>query len=166
MTVGTLSIEKTNECIDEVLGKYSNMIYRLAFSHMRTKHDAEDIFQDVFLSLISKPRAFNDEEHLKAWLIRVTINRCKSVKSSAWYRRTAPLEESAVFETVQENDLFEYLSLLPVKYRTVIHLFYYEDLPVKQIAEILKAKESTVRTWLTRARAVLREKMKGDYFNE
>jgi len=159
-------VNNTDSYIDEVLGKYSNMIYRLAFSHMRSKHDAEDVFQDVFLTLISKPRTFNDDEHLKAWLIRVTINRCKSVKTSAWFRHTAPLEDTLVFETKEENDLFEYLALLSGKYRTVVHLFYCEDLPVKDIAGILGAKEATVRTWLTRARAILREKLKGDYFNE
>jgi RNA polymerase sigma-70 factor (ECF subfamily) len=154
------------------LEEYSDTVYRLAFAQMRTKHDADDVFQDVFLALVSKPRSFSNDEHLKAWLIRATVNRCKTLKTSAWFNRIVPLTElettAVTFEQDCENDLSEYLALLPQKYRAVIHLFYYEEMPVAQISKVLKAKESTVRTWLTRARAILREKLstKGDYFNE
>ncbi|MCL1822702.1 MAG: sigma-70 family RNA polymerase sigma factor [Oscillospiraceae bacterium] len=160
---------RTDDCIDEALEKYSDTVYRIALTQMRSKHDAEDVFQDVFLSLVSKPRTFNDDEHMKAWLIRVTLNRCKSVKTSAWFRKTVSIndyEDSIIFEAKEEIDLFEYLKLLPQKYRSAIHLFYGEKLSVKQISKILNARESTVRTWLTRARAILREKLKGEYFNE
>ena len=165
MTIQSL---RTSDCINEVIEKYSNMVYRLAYVHAGGKHDAEDVFQNVFLTFIAKPRTFRDEEHLKAWLIRVTINKCKSLKSSAWARKTQPLEDSMemVSEIKDESGLFEYIALLPQKYRSVIHLFYYEDLSVKQISEVLNARESTVRTWLTRARAILREKLKGDFFDE
>jgi len=142
------------------------MVYRLALAHTGGKHDAEDVFQDVFLAYISKPRSFNDEEHRKAWLIRVTLNKCKSIRASAWFKKTQPLDDSMAFETKDETDLYEYVMQLPQKYRTIIHLFYYEDMTVKQIGSILKARESTVRTWLTRARIILRDKMKGEYFNE
>ena len=162
----TLQSLRTDDCIDEVIEKYSSMVYRLALTHMKSKHDAEDVFQDVFLSYISKPRSFVCEEHRKAWFIRVTINRSKSVLSTLWYRKTEPLDFSIVFETKEETDLFEYLRLLPQKYRSVIHLFYYEDLSIKQICEVLHAKESTVRTWLTRARSILGEKLKGGFIDE
>jgi RNA polymerase sigma-70 factor (ECF subfamily) len=167
--------DKTRDYAERALALYSDMLYRLAFSHMRTVHDSQDVFQEVFLRLISKPREFNDDEHLKAWLIRATINCCKSVKTSAWFRKTTSFDDSLadtlVFAEKEENDLFEYLSLLSGKFRTVIHLFYCEEMTVSEIAAVLKAKESTVRTWLTRARAVLRKKLernnlKGDYFNE
>jgi RNA polymerase sigma-70 factor (ECF subfamily) len=154
------------DCVDEVIARYSTMIYRLAFAHTGGKCNAEDVFQDVFLTYISKPRVFNDEDHRKAWFIRVTINKCKTLKSSAWVQRTEPLNDTIVFENRAEADLFEYLALLPQKYRSATHLFYCEELPVKQISEILNARESTVRTWLTRARAILREKLKGEYFND
>jgi len=139
----------------------------LALTHTGNKHDAEDIFQEVFLALISKPRSFNagNPEHLKAWLIRVTLNRCKSLRKS-WFKKTVTLNENLPIETRLESDLVAYLQMLPQKYRAVIHLFYAEELPVKEISAILAAKESTVRTWLTRARAILREKLKGDYFHE
>jgi RNA polymerase sigma-70 factor (ECF subfamily) len=141
------------------------MVYRLALAQMKSKHDAEDVLQDVFIRYISKPRVFESEEHRKAWLIRVTINRSKSLLS-AWFRKNEPLDENIVFETAEQSDLFEYLTLLPQKYRSVIHLFYSEDLSVKEISEILNAKESTVRAWLTRARSILRKKLKGGFPDE
>jgi RNA polymerase sigma-70 factor (ECF subfamily) len=170
--MANLTTESKHDYVSQALDLHSDMVYRLAFSHMRNEHDAKDIYQDVFLRLISKPRSFKDAEHLKAWLIRTTINRCRSVYTSAWFRKTMPfdesLAESLVFEAREENDLFEYLSLLSGKYRSVIHLFYCEEMSISQIARVMKARESTVRTWLTRARAILREKLqsKGDCFNE
>ena len=153
---------RSDDCIDEVIDKYANMVYRLALAQMKTKHDAEDVFQEVFLRYISKTRTFESEEHRKAWLIRVTINQSKSLWS-AWFRKTGPLDDAMVFETKEENDLYEYLTLLPQKYRSVIHFFYYEELSVKEISETLNAKESTIRTWLTRARSILKEKLKGGF---
>ena len=150
----------TDDCVDEVIDKYSDMVYRLAFAQMKNKHDAEDVFQDVFLRYISKPRTFESEEHRKAWLIRVTINRSRSI-FAALFRKNEPLDDSLEAKATEDNDLSEYLSLLPQRYRSVVHLFYYEELSVKQISEILGAKESTVRTWLTRARSILGEKIKG-----
>ena len=155
---------RTDDCVDEVIDKYSNMVYRLALAQMKNKQDAEDVFQEVFIRYISKLRTFESEEHRKAWLIRVTINRSRSLWA-AWFRKTEPLDDSLVAETSVEDDLSEYLELLPQKYRPVIHLFYYEDLSIKQISEILDAKESTVRTWLTRARSILGDKLKGGATN-
>ena len=153
---------RTDDCIGEVIEKYSNMVYRLALAQMKTKHDAEDVYQEVFIRYISKPRTFESEEHRKAWLIRVTINLCKSL-CSAWFRKSEPLDETMVFNTKEESDLYEYLILLPKKYRSVIHLFYNEELSINEISGILNAKESTVRTWLTRARSILREKLGGGF---
>ena len=156
----------TDDCVEDVIARYSEMVYRLAFSNVKSKADADDIFQEVFLRYISKKRTFENETHRKAWLIRVTVNCCKKLWSSAWFRTVEPLREPIPFEEQARPDLHELLLTLEQKYRTVIHLFYYEDLPVKQISAILKAKESTVRTWLTRARALLRENVKGDFFDE
>ena len=156
---------RTNDCVEEVIEKYSNMIYRLAFAQMKNKHDAEDLFQEVFLRYISKPRTFESEEHRKAWLIRVTINRGRSALT-AWFRKAEPLDHSLAADITAEDDLSEYLTLLPQKYRSVVHLFYYEDLSVQQISEVLGAKQSTIRVWLTRARSILGEKLKGGFPNE
>ena len=156
---------RTDDCVDEVVGKYSNMVYRLALAQMKNKQDAEDVFQDVFLRYISKPRTFESEVHRKAWLIRVNINRSRSLWA-AMFRKTEPLDEALAAESNAEDDISEYLAILPQKYRPVIHLFYYEELSIKQISGVLGAKESTVRTWLTRARSILREKLRGGFLNE
>ncbi len=150
---------RTDDCIDEVIEKYSNMVYRLALSHMKTKHDAED----VFLKYISKPRNFESEAHRKAWFIRVTINRCNSLWALLSSHKSEPLDDTMSYEETEHHDLDVYLSKLPKRHRDVIYLFYYEDLSVKQISKIMKAKESTVRTWLTRARCAMKEELKGDF---
>jgi len=153
-------------CADDCITLFSDTVYRLALAHMGNRFDADDVYQDVFLKLSARIRTFENSEHAKAWLIRATVNRCKSLKTSAWFRKTKPLDETAPSPEPPdpESDLVPYLQLLPNKYRPVIHLFYGEELSVKEIAEVLKAKESTVRAWLTRARAILREKLKGDCF--
>ena len=152
--------QESGEGVNEIIEKYSDMVYRLAYSYVKTKHDAEDVYQDVFMRYVSKPRSFDSEEHRKAWLLRVTINRCKSLLSSSWFRKTAPLNETHSYEMKETDSLSEYLALLPPKYRPVVHLFYYEELTTKQISKILHTKESTLRSWLSRARAILGEKLK------
>ncbi|WP_458785131.1 RNA polymerase sigma factor [Vallitalea sediminicola] len=139
------------------------MVYRLAFSQVRNNSDADDIFQEVFLRYLKKQPQFENEEHRKAWLIRVTINCTKKFWASSWLKKTAPLDENITFEFSEENDLNYELQKLSRKYRTVIHLFYYEDLSIAEISEILKQKPSTIRTQLTRARRKLKEILKEDY---
>lgn len=157
---------RTDDCIDEVIEKYSTMVYRLAFNLMKSKHDADDIFQEVFLRYIRKKIEFENEEHRKAWLIRVTVNCSKKFWSSSWFKKTVPLEDTITFEMPEENNLHYALLKLPSKYRTVIHLFYYEALSVEEISKILNRKPSTVRMQLTRGRAMLKENLKGEYFYE
>lgn len=165
MTIQSL---RTDDCIDEVIEQYSDMVYRLAYARTQSRSDADDIFQEVFLRYIRKPRTFDSEEHRKAWLIRVTINCSKKLWSSAWFKKTVPLEENAenepTFTMDEENDLHQSFAELPSKYRTVLHLFYLEDYSVEQISKLLSTKPSTVRTQLTRGRALLKEKLKGDDF--
>jgi RNA polymerase sigma-70 factor (ECF subfamily) len=138
------------------------MVFRIALAHVKARHDADDVFQEVFLRYVSKKRVFDSEEHRKAWFIRVTINRCKSLWASAWFRKTEMLDDNMPAEHKDQDSLIEYLRLLPQKYRSVIHLFYGEDMSVREIAEILKQKEATVRVWLSRARKILGEKLRGE----
>ncbi|MDO5558161.1 MAG: sigma-70 family RNA polymerase sigma factor [Oscillospiraceae bacterium] len=160
------------DMISKIVDKYSNMIYRLAISNVKTKSNADDIYQDVFLRYIKYVRdggTFDCEEHVKAWFIRVTINCCKSFNTSSWFRRTVALDES-VNKSYEENndtkiDFYNALMKLPQKYRSVIHLFYYEQLSVEQIGNILNVKNSTVRTQLTRARVMLKDILKGEYLD-
>ena len=150
------------ELILEVLEKYNTMVYRLAFSRTKSVHDAEDIMQNVFIKFIKCNANFENDEHIKAWLIRVTINLSKNLLTSAWFKRTTTLEEDIVVTLKEDSEVYKYVLDLPNKYRTVIHLFYYEDMSTASISEVLNIKESTVRSQLHRARNILKEKMKGD----
>ena len=148
---------------------YADMVYRLACLNTNNKETAEDVFQTVFLNLVSHQESIISEEHLKAWLIRVTINQCKSVATMAWNRKRASYEDAMLMEEPEEqedfSDVYEAVRELPDKYRDVIHLFYYEQLTVKDIAGILDTKEATVKTWLSRGRKLLGEKLKEEYGN-
>lgn len=154
-------MEKRQQLSEEkVIERYSNMVYRLAFSRTGTKQDAEDIYQEVFYRYIKKHPDFQSEEHRKAWLLRVTVNCANRFLSSAWRKKRAELPEDLPFEDRRKQELYQELQQLPGKYREVIHLFYYEQLSVEEIAGVLGRKPSTVRTQLTRAREMLRGMMK------
>jgi len=164
-----------DDCLENVVKAYSDMVYRQAFSYVRNKSDADDIFQEVFLRYIkhikNKPQCklselFESEEHRKAWLIRVTVNCCKKMWVSAWKNKIVPLEDNIVFESEEENNLHYELMKLPVKYRTVIHLFYYENYSVEEIGKILKQNPSAVRMALTRARRKLKNILKEEDYDD
>lgn len=152
---------RTDDEIDDVLGKYSDLVYKIALSQTKNLANAEDIFQEVFLRYVQSDTEFESEEHRKAWLIRVSVNCCKKLWNSAWFRHTVPLDESLQFSNREKSDVFYAVSELPPKYRIVIHLYYYEDLSVREISAALHRKESTVTSQLSRARDLLREKLKG-----
>lgn len=148
------------DCADgfkhDIIRKYFDTVYRLALSRTNSREMADDVVQDVFLKYIKSDKVFSDEEHIKAWLLTVTINCTKSLFSDTWLRKNVPLTEDIVFETPEKNDVYFAVAKLPAKYRTVIHLFYYEDMPVKEIAECMGTKESTVKSLLHRARQMLK----------
>lgn len=152
---------RTNDCIEETINAYGTMVYRLAFSQTRNQADADDIFQEVFLRYIKKKPRFENEQHKKAWLLKVTVNCAKKLWGSAWRMKIVPITEAnELFATPEQQTLDVELSRLSQADRTVIHLFYYEDLSVEKISEILGQKPSTVRTRLTRARRRLKEILK------
>lgn len=152
--------------LEQVMAAYGKTVYRMAYSQVRSKADAEDIYQEVFLRYFQKRPQFESEEHRKAWLLRVTINRAKSYFASAWFRHTVPLDEGISFSVPEEQKLDEALRCLPPRDRTLLHLFYYEELSVREIGQLLRRKESTVRTQLTRARRRLAEIVKGEDHDE
>lgn len=154
---------RTDVSSDEIIRKHFDMVYRLALSQTGNVTVAEDVTQEVFLKFIRKQAALKSDEHIKAWLIRVTVNCSKNVFRSAWFRKTVPLENEIQFDTQEKSEVYFAVQSLPSKYRTVIHLFYYEDRSVKEIAVCLAEKESTVKSRLHRGREMLREKLKGGY---
>lgn len=154
-------------CLNTAIEKYGDMIYRIAVNQMKNRTDADDIFQEVFIKWMQHHEQMQNSEHEKAWLIRVTLNQCKSALGSTWNKRKAEwsqeVENTMVYEDQIEegSDLDEVLNKLPERYRTVLHLFYYEELSISEIGNVLQEKESTVRTRLTRARRKLKSMLKG-----
>lgn len=150
-----------NEYIEYLVEKYADMVYRLALSRTRNKENSEDVFQEVFLRISKRLPDFESEEHEKAWLIRVTINCSKNIINSRWNRTVDILEQDLKQEEIQMDEIYYDVLRLPQKYRTVIHLFYYENLPIKEISNILNTKETTVKTWLSRGRQQLKNVLEG-----
>lgn len=152
------------ESLEQVVHAYADMVYRLAYAHMRNPADADDVFQDVFLKYAEKSPDFASEEHRRAWLIRVTLNRCRSHYRSNWWKRLVPLDEAAyaAAPVPVDPELDEALSRLPAKYRIVIHLHYFENCDTSEIAGLTGQRPSTVRAQLTRARQMLEEMLKGE----
>ena len=140
---------------EEAFNKYSDMVYRLAFARVKNKYDADDILQDVFLRFIKQKKNLTNEEHTKALLIRITINCTKRMFASGWFKKTQPADES-IAVNMPENDTLDAVLRLPVKYRTVIHLYYYCCYSTDEIAKILNTKPSTVKSQLHRARQKLK----------
>lgn len=158
--------------VEEVLARYSGMVYRLAYARTMNKCDAEDVTQEVFMKYIKHQHEFMEEEYRKAWLIRVTINASKSLLTSAWNRKRVSMDEvEGMLEGGREpdldfdNSLLLEIKKLPEKYRVIVHLFYFEDLPVKEISTLLGIKESTVKSHLFRAREKLKKNLREEDFD-
>lgn len=127
------------------------MIYRIAYQNLYNVFDAEDIMQDVFIQLITKKSIFVDEEHVKAWLIRVTINLCINYKKMLARQSVIPIDDLNVEFTENEKGILEELYLLPQEDRTILYLYYYEGYKIKEISKILQQKQNAVNSKLTRA---------------
>lgn len=152
--------------IDEAVRKYADMVYRLAIINTNHSPDTDDIFQNVFLKLFQHQDSISSEEHLKAWLIRVTINECRSMMTTSWHKKRVSLDalpEASSGEKEDFSDVTEAVLELPDKYRVVIHLFYYENLSIREIAGTLSLTEGAVKTRLRRGRNLLNNKLKGGY---
>ena len=157
--------------VDSLITKYSQLVFAIAMTHTQNRSDADDVFQNVFLAYFQKSVHFNDEEHQKAWFIKTTLNHAKKITNSFWRKRTSELDENVAgttitFATIEQELLFEALSSLSDKYRIVIHLFYLEELSIREIASVLNRSESAIKTQLSRGRVMLKELLKGDFDDE
>lgn len=165
-------MKQTNQNLspEEVIDKYADMVYRLALLRVKNQSDADDVFQEVFIRLVSNIQKLQNEEHVKAWLIRVTINCSK--KHFARYKNQdvfsmedleqTGAEEEGYAQAEGKGPVFLAVQKLPLKYRSVVHLFYYEEMSVQEIAETTRQKETTVKSQLFRAREMLKEMLKGE----
>ena len=156
---------KYKAAVDE----FVDMVYRIAFNQVRNAADADDITQMVFIKLYRRPPQGADREHLKRWLIRVTVNECRSFRRAFWRRRVElrevddgdlPAYVEPAFSEPDYTSLYEALDRLPEKCRIVVHLFYFEDCSTREIAGLLGIREVTVRNRLARARKQLRHQLK------
>lgn len=142
---------------ERIIREYADMIYRIALQNLKNTADAEDIFQDVCLTLLTKNAPLFDDVHIKNWLIRVTINKCKNFSKSLWQNKTEPLDLSRENPEATSDSIPELVYSLPQKYRNIVYLYYYEEYTVPEIAEILGENKNTINSRLQRARKKLKE---------
>ena len=161
---------RTGGQVEDILVRYQNTVYGLALARTGSRADAEDVFQEVFLAYFQSNKAFRDEEHQKAWLLRTKINFCRRVTSSSWRKRTVPLSQwedrPLPFQSAEENSVWQAVMELEESLRVPIYLFYFQGLTTQEIARALSIRPGAVRMRLSRGRERLRQTLKGDYFDE
>lgn len=151
----------TNERFTCLAQRYIDTVYRVALNYLKSPSDADDITQNVFLKLLQEKKPFDSDEHVKHWLIRVTVNECKNLVRSRWWRAES-IEEYAgqlAFDNQAQSDLFHMVMALPRKYRLPIYLYYYEGYSTQEIGQMLKLPKNTVCTQLKRGRKLLKESL-------
>ena len=151
--------------IEKKILDHSDMVYRIAYSMTKKKTDAEDIYQNVFIKFFQNIDKFDDLEHEKRWLIRVTVNECNMLFRKSFFKKEVELDENICIPCNDSYDIsvYSYVKQLPSKYRIVIYLHYYEGYKVEEIASILKSSVGTIKSQLSRARSMLKDIMKEDF---
>lgn len=153
--------------VNRVIEQYSDTVRRLCMIHLKNHADTEDIFQTVFLKYVLSSVSFENEEHEKAWFIRVTINACKDLLKSFFRTHIVSLDEildQPALLPPDNREVIEAVLSLPSKYRDVVYLHYYEEYSVPQISRILNKNVNTIYTLLTRSKEMLRKKLGGDRY--
>ncbi len=160
----------TDDDFMQAVNRNNQRLFLIALSFTKNTYDAEDILQNVFVKLLKYPKSFSDNEHLDKWLTTVCVNESKNyIKLPFRYHKDiddCDFVSGTNFDCTTQIDLYNAVMKLSKKERTVIHLFYYEDLSIKDIAKMLKIKESAVKTRLNRARANLKEQLGDEWIDE
>ena len=159
----------TTRQAERLANAYADAILRLSYTYLKNTDDAQDICQTVFVKLLAEPRQFESAEHERAYILRMAANACKDLLKSPWRKRRVSMEElpeTPVFDRPGQAALYREVMALPEKYRTVLNLFYYEELSVREIGELLGVGDSTVTTRLARARRRLKERLGEDWQDE
>lgn len=165
MTTGSDALRTEGEA-ERAVEQYANLVRRICFVRLNSREDSEDVFQTVFLKYLLDSSAFESAEHEKAWFIRVTVNACKDWRRKLLRHQTVPLDvlrEEAAELPLEDRELLEVVLALPEKYRDVVYLHYYEEYSAGEIGKLLRRSENTVYTQLARARALLRDRLGGDW---
>lgn len=150
------------QTVPVLVERWGDSLYRAAFAVCRNPQDAEDVVQETLLAYYRSDKEFDSDEHIRAWLIRVAVNKAKNATICFWRRNRRSLEdyvESLAFEADSDRELLDAVLRLPERYRIVLHLFYYEDYSIKELAALLKLSEGAVKSRLSRARSMLREQL-------
>ena len=155
----------TDEYIARMVRTHSGSMLRAAYAVLHSSADAEDAAQEAFVRLMTRQPKLNDEEHEKAWLLRVTINIARNMRRSS-AREQLPVREDIPAQPGEDRELLELVLSLPEKYSTIIHLYYYKGYSIREIAGILNTPPATVGTRLARGRAALKAMLKGEEDNE
>lgn len=155
--------------ISQIIQKYQNMVYGIALTQLKHRSEADDVFQDVFLTYHRKNPAFESEAHRKAWLIRTAVVICKRYNLSPWHTHTVSLDDTDevgefTCETEEQNRLLDALRDLKPRYKIPIYLYYFENMPAELIARTLDIKYDNVRKRLSRGRQLLKDRLERDYF--
>ena len=167
-----MSDNKKQITAEEAIDRYADMVYRLALLRVKNQTDADDIFQEVFIRLVKHIDKLQSWDHVKVWLITVTTNCAKKHFEQYWNKNVSCMEETQEIQVVEtgyesaegDGTVLTAVKSLPEKYRIAIHLFYFEELSVTEIAKATKQKESTVKSQLFRAREMLKEMLEGEVF--
>ena len=149
-----------SETIAQIYARQFETVWNICYPFFMNRTDTEDAVQETFLRLLRSGKQFRDEQHEKAWLITAARNVCRDELRRA-RRRELPLDEAIPSPAAPENEMLQAISALPEHYRTVIYLYYYEGCGTKDIAKLLRRPDATVRTWLRRGRAMLKEQIGG-----
>jgi len=158
------SLLRTNEELARIYDRHVKTVYRVCFMYMKNQADTEDMVQNTFLRLMRDNTVFQSEEHEKAWLIRTAANLCKD-HFRHWWSKTVGLDsaaDTAVEQAFNTDGNLEKVLALPSKYKITIYLYYYEGYSTAEIAGILRKNQSTVRSWLSKGRKLLKMEMEGD----
>ena len=149
---------------NRIVNSYADMLLRICMHYTKNTTDAEDIVQVTFLKLIENDVTFSSVEHEKAWLIRVCINLCKDNLKSSWNKKVGSIQDIEIkdepYDINEESPILSYIRTLPPKQKAAIYLFYYEDMPVNEIAIAMGANQNTVLSWLRRGRKTLEKILK------
>ena len=151
----------TDEQFTRLVRRYIDTVFRVALNYLRNPADAEDVTQSVFEKLLGERKTFESEDHIRNWLIRVTVNESRKLLRSPW-RRAEPIEDyltAVAFENPAHSDLYRAVMGLPKKYRVAIYLHYYEGYSTKEISRILRLPKNTVCSHLKRGRELLRKEL-------
>ncbi len=158
----------TENELNRIIELFGDNVFRTAFCYMKSYADAEDMREEAFIKLYLSGISFNSDEHIKAWLLRVTANLCKDKLRSFWHRKILPLESAMDIKTEEKSTdtVIEYLFRLKPDYRIVLYMHYYEGYTAKEIAKITGSKENTVLSRLARGRRQLKDILLKEGYNE